>query len=343
MGSLALRDLTQQIVGMSPAITALRAYLPKVACSHATVLITGETGTGKELVARALHEISPRHQKAFVAINCAALPDGLVESELFGHERGAFTGATGTVKGHFAEADGGTLFLDEVGELSLSAQAKLLRVIETREIMPVGGRRPVPINVRIVAATNRSLESLVSSHQFRADLYYRLHVAHLDLPSLKERREDIPLLFSDAIEEFNLRDQCSVGAPDSQFLQCLMAHDWPGNIRELRNLVEAIFIDPPAGTIEFKDLPPVFRSMFARYQNLVSSERDQILNVLQKTKWNKVKAAKALNWSRMTLYRKIAKNNIVRSALLPCVAIAVSRGVTVCSEVAVASSQYLTM
>ena len=336
-----MRDLAQQIVGSSPAITALRDYLPKVACSQATVLITGDTGTGKERVARALHDISPRQRRPFVAINCAALPDGLVESELFGHERGAFTGATGAVKGHFAEADGGTLFLDEVGELSLSAQAKLLRVIETREIMPVGARRSVPINVRIVAATNRSLESLVSSHQFRADLYYRLHVAHLDLPSLKERREDIPLLFCDAVEEFNQRYECLVGAPDSQFLQCLMAHDWPGNIRELRNLVEAIFIDPPPGVIKLKDLPPVFRSMFARYQSTASSERDQILDILQKTRWNKVKAAKALNWSRMTLYRKIAKNNIIRSALLPGVAIAVCRGATIFGEAAAVSSRYL--
>ena len=303
-------DPTQQVVGVSPAIVAIRSYLTKLANSRAPVLITGDTGTGKERVARALHEASPRKHQRFVALNCAAMPEGLVESELFGHERGAFTGATTTTKGHFAEADGGTLFLDEIGEMSLPAQAKLLRVIEAREIQPVGGRRAVPVDVRIVAATNQSIESLVACGQFRADLYYRLNVAHIALPSLKDRPEDIPVLFKHLVHGLNQDYQGSVGAPDSQLMQCMMAHDWPGNVRELRNLVETIFIDPPLGTIGIGDLPPVFREMFARYQRTPSTERDRLMACLQQAKWNKVQAAKSMNWSRMTLYRKLAKYHI---------------------------------
>ena len=303
-------DPTQQLVGVSPAIVAIRSYLTKLANSRAAVLITGDTGTGKERVARALHEASPRKHQRFVALNCAAIPEALVESELFGHERGAFTGATTTTKGHFAEADGGTLFLDEIGEMSLPAQAKLLRVIEAREIQPVGGRRAVPVDVRIVAATNQSIESLVACGQFRADLYYRLNVAHIALPSLKERPEDIPVLFKHLVHGLNQDYPHAVGSPDSQLMQCMMAHDWPGNVRELRNLVETIFIDPPSGTIGIADLPPVFRAMFARYQHTPSTERDRLMACLQHAKWNKVQAAKSMNWSRMTLYRKLAKYHI---------------------------------
>lgn len=291
-------------------MVAIRAYLSKLASSKAAVLITGDTGTGKERVARVLHDASPRSNQRFVAINCAAMPDGLVESELFGHERGAFTGATTTTKGHFAEADGGTLFLDEIGEMSLAAQAKLLRVIEAREIQPLGGRRAVPVDVRIIAATNQTIESLVACGQFRADLYYRLNVAHIDLPCLKDRPEDIPLLFNHLIEDLNQHYQRAVGAPDSHLLRCMMAHDWPGNVRELRNLVEAIFIDPPVDTISLNDLPPMFRDMFARYQVTPSTERDRLLACLRAAKWNKVQTAKSMNWSRMTLYRKLAKYQI---------------------------------
>jgi len=307
-----LLDPTQALVGASPAIIAIRDYLKKLAASNAAVLISGETGTGKERVARILHDASPRRPHRFVAINCAAMPDGLVESELFGHERGAFTGATTTTKGHFAEADGGTLFLDEIGEMSLAAQAKLLRVIEAREIQPVGGRRAVPVNVRIIAATNQTIESLVACGQFRADLYYRLNVAHITLPSLKDRPEDIPLLFKNLVNDLNQHYQCAVGAPNNQLLQCMLAHDWPGNVRELRNLVEAIFIDPPLDTIALDDLPPMFREMFTRYQVLPSTERDQLLACLKAAKWNKVQTAKSMNWSRMTLYRKLAKYQIER-------------------------------
>ncbi len=295
-------------------MAALRAYIPKVARSTATVLITGETGSGKERVARVVHTLGPRGRHSFIAINCAALPDSLIESELFGHERGAFTGAITASKGHIVQADGGTLFLDEVGEMSPHAQAKLLRVLETREVVPVGAGRAVPVDFRLIAATNQPLEALMTARQFRADLYYRLNVARLDLPPLRDRREDIPLLLAHAIDELNVLHRSSVGAPDHELLGCLMAHDWPGNIRELRNLVEAIFIDPPPGRISLNNLPPIFRDMFRHYQRSSSSERDRLIGMLEQTNWNKAEAAKQLKWSRMTLYRKLAKYRVDRPA-----------------------------
>lgn len=308
-----MHGLAEEIVGVSPSIIALRAYLPKVARSAATVLITGATGTGKERVARAVHALGPRGSRPFVAINCAALPDSLIESELFGHERGAFTGAVSAAKGHIVRADGGTLFLDEIGDMSQHTQAKVLRVIETREVNPVGTSRPVPVDVRVIAATNRPLEALVSSGQFRVDLYYRLNVARLDLPPLKDRPQDIPLLLGHAIDELNLRDHRSVEPPDSELLERLMAHDWPGNIRELRNLVEAIFIDPPPGRVGLKHLPPVFRDIFAHYETSSPAERHRLMDMLEQTQWNITEAARQLHCSRMTLYRKLTKYHIDRS------------------------------
>jgi DNA-binding NtrC family response regulator len=309
-----VRNLDEIIIGASPPMVRLRAYLPKLAQSSATVLITGATGSGKDRVARTLHELGPRHGQRFVAINCAALPEGLIESELFGHERGAYTGAIGAYRGHFVQASGGTLLLDEIGEMSLHAQAKLLRVIENREVIPIGATRAIPVDIRFVAATNQQLEALVEHKRFRLDLYYRLNVARLELPPLKDRKEDIPLLLSHITKELNLRNQCTVGAPDEELLQCLMAHEWPGNIRELRNLIEAVCIDPPNGRIGIDDLPPVFRDMFARYSTIRSVERDRLVSVLEETHWNKAEAAKQLNWSRMTLYRKLAKYHIEKSA-----------------------------
>lgn len=314
-------DLAQQLVGISPSIVAIRSYLSKLADSAVAVLITGETGTGKERVARALHEMSARRRQRFVAINCAAMPDGLIESELFGHARGAFTGATAATKGYFAEANGGTLFLDEIGEMSVGAQAKLLRVVEAREIQRVGSSHSVPVDVRIIAATNQAIETLVACGQFRADLYYRLNVAHIDLPCLKDRREDIPVLFKHLLMDLNQRHQRAVGMPDRRLLQCLMAHDWPGNVRELRNVVEALFIDPPMDTISLEDLPPPFRAMFARYEMTPSTERDRLVACLKEVKWNKVQAAKSMNWSRMTLYRKLAKYQIETLLTLYCAAV----------------------
>ena len=248
-----------------------------------------------------------------MAINCAALPDGLIEAELFGHERGAFTGAIGTSKGHIVQANGGTLFLDEIGEMSPHTQVKLLRVLEAREVTPIGATRPLPVDIRVIAATNQPLERLLVKKKFRIDLYYRLNVVRLELPPLKDRKEDIPLLLSQAIKEMNQRDHCSVGAPDNELMECLLAHDWPGNVRELRNLVEAVFIDPPPGRIGLHDLPPVFRELFCSYRTGPNAEMERMLDILKETNWNKAEAAKQLNWSRMTLYRKLAKYQIDRS------------------------------
>jgi DNA-binding NtrC family response regulator len=306
-------DLSEVIVGASPSMVALKAYLPKVAKSSATVLITGATGTGKECVARAIHGISPRNRNPFVAINCSAIPDSLVESELFGHVKGAFTGADMASKGHIVEADDGTLFLDEVGEMSLQTQARLLRVLEARMVTPVGSTRPMPVNVRVIAATNQPLGKLVNAGRFRDDLYYRLNVARLDLPPLCERKEDIPLLISSILRDMNARDNRNVSLPDSELLQCLLSHDWPGNVRELRNLFEVIFIDPPSGRIQLNNLPSVFRNLFASYRRNADIERDRLIGALQHANWNKAEAAKQLSWSRMTLYRKLTKYNIDRS------------------------------
>jgi DNA-binding NtrC family response regulator len=308
-----VRDLARTIVGSSPAITAIRDYLPKLARSTATVLITGATGSGKEQVAEAIHALGPRARGPFVPVNCAALPDSLIESQLFGHERGAFTGAVAAVAGHVTRADHGTLFLDEVGDMTAHAQTKLLRVLETHTVQPVGAPRAHPVDIRVVAATNQPLESLVEHGAFRRDLYYRLNVARLEVPPLKQRREDIPVLLRHTIDQLNARERCTVGGPDAELLSCLMAYDWPGNVRELKNLVEAIFIDPPQGQIGLRDLPPVFREIFALRRTTLVSERDRLLWALEQTNWNKAEAAKQLNWSRMTLYRKLSKYHIARS------------------------------
>src|SRR5436190_9267023 len=308
-----MQNLNDVLVGDSPAIAAIRSYLPKVANSQATVLVTGATGTGKEVIARAVHGLGPRRHHPFVAINCAAIPDSLVEAELFGHERGAFTNAVNANKGHLVQADGGTLFLDEIDAMSPYAQAKLLRVIETREVLSVGSSRPVRVDIRIVAATNQILERLVDSNQFRSDLFYRLNVARIHLPPLRDRKEDIPLIIASVLRELNARDNRAVSLPDSELLHCLLEHDWPGNVRELRNLIEAIFIDPPTGPIRLDDLPPAFRNLFVSYRASGQTERELLIGALQQTNWNMAQAAKHLKCSRMTLYRKLTRYNIDRS------------------------------
>ena len=305
-----MQILDETLVGVSPAMRELRGYLPKLARSAVTVLIAGESGTGKECVAELLHRLGPGDQRQFVAVNCAALPEGLVESELFGHERGAFTGALRARKGYFRDADGGTLFLDEIGDMPLGTQAKLLRVLERREVTPVGSSHPIAVGVRVVAATNQPLHDLVAAQRFRSDLFYRLNVAPIELPPLRARKEDIPVLFDHAIRRLNQRDRRRVGRPDSELLKCLEAHDWPGNVRELNNLAESIFIDPPDGSLTLQHLPPAFRTLFADYQRSSSDERSRMLAALEDTRWNKAEAARQLHWSRMTLYRKLSQYGV---------------------------------
>jgi transcriptional regulator with PAS, ATPase and Fis domain len=303
-------ELNAKLVGNSPSMAALRAYLPKVARSPASVLVTGETGTGKECVAQAVHALSNRADGEFVVVNCAALPDSLIESELFGHLRGAFTGAHANVRGKVAHAHGGTLFLDEIGELSLFAQAKLLRMLETRQIQPVGSTRSEPVDIRVVAATNRVLEEEVAAQRFRADLFYRLNVARLVLPPLRERRTDIPLLAQHVIDELNRRDGAAVSGLAPPLAERLQAYDWPGNVRELRNLMEAAFIDPPRGLLQLEHLAPAFQHLFTSYRTASGGERAHMIAVLERHHWNKVEAAKELHCSRMTLYRKLAKYQV---------------------------------
>jgi len=288
----------------------LREYIGKVGRSEASVLITGPTGSGKERVAESIHSSSPRRDRAFLCVNCAAIPDSLLESELFGYERGAFTGAQEGCPGMLRVASGGTVFLDEIGEMSLGAQAKILRVLENREVFPLGARRMVSIDVRFIAATNQDLEPLIAENRFRQDLFYRLNVARLSLPSLKEHKEDIPELFAHYVNDFNRRYGGTVGQPTQELLEQLLTYEWPGNVRELRNLVEAIFIDPPDGPVSLESLPDSFKRIFSRTVVASIGERERLVSALYRTNWNKSQAASQLNWSRMTLYRKISKYQI---------------------------------
>src|SRR5881396_591102 len=251
------RKLQQRtgIIGESPAIQEVLVKIEQMAPVSSTVLIEGESGTGKELVARAIHHLSPRRGKAFIAVNCAAIPDTLLESELFGHEKGAFTGAAERRLGRFELADGGTIFLDEVAEMPLATQVKLLRVLEDREFYRVGGTEPIRVNVRVIAATNKALKEAVALGQFRDDLYYRLNVLYIYLPPLRERRTDIPLLVRRFIAELAAAHERKFQGITPEALQILVDADWPGNVRQLRNLVESMVVLAPEGEIRASDIP----------------------------------------------------------------------------------------
>jgi DNA-binding NtrC family response regulator len=251
------RKLQQRtgIMGESPAIQEVLVKIEQMAPVTSTVLIEGESGTGKELVARAIHDLSPRRGKAFIAVNCAALPETLLESELFGHEKGAFTGAAERRLGRFELADGGTIFLDEVGECPPATQVKLLRVLEDRTFFRVGGTQAIKVDVRVVAASNRSLKEEVALGRFRDDLFYRLNVLHIYLPPLRERRADIPLLVRRFIAEFAAQHDRTFRGITPEALQILVDADWPGNIRQLRNLIESMVVLAPEGEIRASDIP----------------------------------------------------------------------------------------
>ncbi len=252
------------IVGNSAAIEEVVERVSQIAPVGSTVLITGESGTGKELVARGLHRLSPRRGKPFIAVNIAALPETLLESELFGHEKGAFTGANALRKGMFELANGGTIFLDEIAEMPLGPQTRLLRVLEEREFMRVGGSESIKVDVRVIAATNRDLRQAVETREFRRDLYYRINVLHIDLPPLRERRADIALLVHEFIREFSREHQREFKgiAPDA--MDMLVRYDWPGNVRELRNLIESMVVLAPGSTIRSADIPPEVRRSYGR-------------------------------------------------------------------------------
>ncbi len=252
---LSYQGVLGNLVGSSPAMKEIFSWIRQVAPTTASVLITGESGTGKELVARAIHELSPRSQGPFVAVNCAALPESLMESELFGHEKGSFTGALERRPGCFEQANNGTLLLDEIGEMPIATQAKLLRVIEESKVRRLGGTRDIPIAVRVLAATNRPPEKAIQDKQLREDLYYRLNVFHISLPPLRERKEDIPLLAAALIRDVNRKHDCRVTHLSPEVVERFQASSWPGNVRELRNLIERAAIVAGAGEIQLGHLP----------------------------------------------------------------------------------------
>ncbi len=300
------------IVGRSPSMRRLFEILPQIADSDSTVLIEGSSGTGKELFARAVHSLSPRRDKRFVAINCGALPDTLLESELFGYKAGAFTDARKDKPGRFALADGGTIFLDEIGDVSLALQSRLLRVLQERVFEPLGSVNPVSVNVRVVAATNKDLRKLVRKGTFRQDLFYRVNVIGLQVPDLRDRREDIPLLAERFVTRFNRLQDKNVAGVSEQTLGILMEHDYPGNVRELENIIEHAFVLCRGGLIEPHHLPPELRGDLPPTgprtiggQTLKALETLHIADALRRHGGNRTGAARELGINPSTLYRKI--------------------------------------
>jgi DNA-binding NtrC family response regulator len=304
-----------RLVGEHRAMLEIKDYIQRTAATDCGVLVTGETGTGKELVAAEIHDNSARKSKPFQCINCAAIPDALLESELFGYERGAFTGANSSKQGKLRMATGGTLFFDEIGDMSPYAQAKILRAIESKEVYPLGAIRPVPVDVRIIAATNWDLALLMRQGKFRSDLYFRLNVARIHLPPLRDRKSDIPLLIQAFVCEYNRRFGRRASGFAGDALAFLLSYSWPGNVRELKNIVEASFVDLPPGAAPL-DLPRRLSEAVRNSGTL--SECEALIAALMATNWNKSEAAQRLHWSRMTLYRKMAKYHIAReSSVLP--------------------------
>lgn len=308
---------SDSIIGPSSIMRELKQDMLQIAKSTSTVLITGETGTGKELAAEFIHANSCRRKSAFVCVNCAAIPDSLLESELFGHVKGAFTGADEYRDGLLVSANGGTIFLDEIGDMTLCAQAKILRVVEKKEVCRVGANRGVPLDIRFVAATNHDLEAMAESGAFRKDLFFRLNVARVHLPPLRERAEDIPFLLRHYCSDLNRNTGASTPEFSEDCLRHLQSYGWPGNIRELKNMVEALFLKDMPQKIAIEDLPRHLRSCIENRTDLSHTEREALLAALFSAKWNKSEAAKKLHWSRMTLYRKIAKYHIAESSPSP--------------------------
>ncbi|HVY27863.1 MAG TPA: sigma-54 dependent transcriptional regulator [Polyangiaceae bacterium] len=313
------------VIGLSESLVEVYRVIDRVADTTCTILITGESGTGKELVARAVHKASPRASKAFVAVNCGAIPEALLESELFGHARGAFTGAHANKVGRIALAEGGTLFLDEIGEMPMSLQVKLLRVLQAREYSPVGDNRTLKADVRIVAATNVNLENAVAAGTFREDLYYRLNVIHLTVPALRERSEDVPMLVQHFLKKAKERvGRTKITGVSRAAAQILADYQWPGNVRELENTVERAVLLCQGELIEPKDLPQrlcglgVEKRMSPRLpdtgldlRNAVESFENQLIRqALERTKWNKKQAASLLGLNRTTLVEMLKRKRI---------------------------------
>jgi two-component system, NtrC family, nitrogen regulation response regulator NtrX len=316
-----LREATEsryQMVGTSPALEAVRELIAKVGPTAARVLITGENGTGKELVARALHEASPRRGRALVEVNCAAIPSELIESELFGHMKGSFTGAVSDRAGKFEQADGGTLFLDEVGDMSLPAQAKLLRVLQEGVVTRIGGSKAIQVDVRVLSATNKDLQGEIAAGRFREDLLYRLNVVPIDVPPLRDRLEDVPAL----VAHFAAQLAATAGVPGKRFadeaVERFRARHWPGNIRELRNAVERALILAPGKVVTAADvdrLLPDDRPLDGQSLEAFREEAEKafLIQQLRQRDWNVTETARVLKIPRSNLYKKIERFGITRT------------------------------
>jgi two-component system nitrogen regulation response regulator NtrX len=326
----SLRGLVLQnheMIGGSAAMVRLSEQIRMVAPTNASVLITGENGTGKELVARSVHFHSLRRDKPFIEINCAAIPEELIESELFGHERGAFTGAVAQKKGKFDLADGGTLFLDEIGDMSLKTQAKVLRILQERKFERVGGTRTLEVDVRVVAATNKLLEEEIRNGSFREDLFYRLNVVPFKVPPLRERRDDIPLLTGYFLDAFCRREGRELKSIVPEAMQAMQRYDWPGNVRELKNIVERLVIMTPGGTITLNHLPDYLSAegngreagggrldsvleLSSLREAREEFEKEFIIQKLEEHDWNVSRTAEAIELERSNLHRKIKSYGI---------------------------------
>lgn len=316
------------IIGDSESMEEVFRLVEKIANTDSTVLIYGESGTGKELIARAIHFNSDRRERPLIPVNCGAIPEELLESELFGHEQGAFTGATRTRIGRFELGNGGTIFLDEIGDMSPALQVKVLRVLQEHEFERVGGMKTIKVDIRVIAATNKDLEKNVAEGKFREDLFYRLNVIPIQLPPLRERRSDIPLLVNHFVEMYNEKNKHNISGVTPEAMDLLMNYDWPGNVRELENMIERIVILKGEGTTEPGDLSEKVltsnsRSVHPRIQipengisfntAVTEFERELILQALNRTNWVKNKAAKLLNLNRTTLVEKMKKINLTQA------------------------------
>ena len=308
----------ENMIGKSHEIQKVFDLVKKVAPSKASVLITGESGVGKEMIANALHNLSPRKDKPFIKVHCAALSDSLLESELFGHEKGAFTGAIAMKRGRFELAHEGTIFLDEIGEISQNVQVKLLRVIQERKFERVGGEETLDVDVRIIAATNRNLEEEIKKGNFREDLYYRLNVVNINVPPLRERKDDIPIMVNNFIRKFSKENNKNITTVDTKAKNALYSYDWPGNIRELRNCIEGAVVIAEGSTLRLEDLPPAVRKSQENSSisipagtDMDTAEKIIIRETLLFCHGNKSKTAQVLGIGRKTLHRKLMEMNLV--------------------------------